>query len=68
VIERKAISRNPLAEQRAILCAQVAQDHKGKDILVLDLRDLTPIFDFFVIVTGTSRRPPECSSIFASAV
>jgi ribosome-associated protein len=56
VVERKATSRNPLAEQRAALCAQVAQDHKGKDIVVLDLRGLTPVFDFFVIVTGTSRR------------
>ncbi|MCS7045454.1 MAG: ribosome silencing factor [Gemmataceae bacterium] len=44
------------AEIRAVLAAQVAEDHKGKDILVLDLRGLSPLFDFFVIVTGTSRR------------
>jgi ribosome-associated protein len=49
-------ARNPFALERAFMCAQVAEDHKGKDILVLDLRDLTPIFDFFVIATGTSRR------------
>ena len=56
VAERQALTRNPPALERAILCAQTAQDHKGKDILVLDLRGLTPIFDFFVIATGSSRR------------
>ena len=56
VAEPKPNTRNAAAEARAILCAQVAEDHKGKDILVLDLRGLTPIFDFFVIATGTSRR------------
>jgi len=49
-------TRNESAVSRAILCAQTLADHKGKDILVLDLRGLTPIFDFFVIATGTSRR------------
>jgi len=41
---------------RACLCARVAADHKGRDIVVLDLRAITPLFDFFVIATGTSRR------------
>ena len=27
-----------------------------RDIVVLDLREVTPVFDFFVIATGTSRR------------
>ena len=56
VAENKANTRNESAVDRAILCARVAEDHKGKDILVLDLRGLTPIFDFFVIATGSSRR------------
>jgi ribosome-associated protein len=56
VAEPQAKTRNPVALERAILCAQTASDHKGKDILVLDLRGLTPIFDFFVIATGSSRR------------
>jgi ribosome-associated protein len=56
VAEPQAVTRNPVALERAILCAQTAQDHKGRDILVLDLRGLTPIFDFFVIATGSSRR------------
>ena len=56
VAETKHSTRNANAVNRAVLCAQVAEDHKGKDILVLDLRGLTPIFDFFVIATGQSRR------------
>jgi ribosome-associated protein len=34
----------------------VAADHKARDIIVLDLRSITPLYDFFVIATGTSRR------------
>jgi ribosome-associated protein len=36
--------------------AQTAHDNRGQNILVLDLREITPVFDFFVIATGTSRR------------
>jgi len=50
--------RHPLppALDRACLAAKVAADNKGTDVLVLDLREITPLFDFFVIATGTSRR------------
>jgi ribosome-associated protein len=34
----------------------VAEENKGRDILVLDMRALTPLYDFFVLVTGVSRR------------
>lgn len=46
----------PTALKRACLAAKVAADNKAQDIVVLDLRELTPIFDFFVIATGASRR------------
>jgi ribosome-associated protein len=46
----------PSALQRACLAAKTAADNKGQDILVLDLRGLTPLFDFFVISTAASRR------------
>lgn len=36
--------------------ARTAEDNEGRDIVVLDMRDLTPLFDYFVIATGTSRR------------
>ena len=31
-------------------------DNKGRDILVLDMRSVTPLYDFFVLSTGSSRR------------
>ena len=40
----------------ALAAARTAADNKGKDICVLDMRATTPIFDYFVIATGTSRR------------
>ena len=40
----------------ALAAARVASENLGRDIVVLDLREVTPVFDFFVIATGTSRR------------
>jgi ribosome-associated protein len=40
----------------ALTAARTAEDNRGRDIVVLDMRALTPIFDYFVIATGTSRR------------
>ena len=42
--------------QLALAAARTAEENKGTDILVLDMRSLTCMFDFFVIVSGTSRR------------
>jgi ribosome-associated protein len=44
------------AVERAALCARVAADNKGRDIVVLDMRALTPLYDFFVLASGGSRR------------
>ncbi len=41
---------------RAILCARVAEDNKGQDIIILDMRGLTSLFDYLVLATGASRR------------
>ena len=51
-----ATSRASVALDHACLVARLAGDHKARDILVLDMRGQTPLYDFFVIVTGTSRR------------
>jgi ribosome-associated protein len=40
----------------ACRCAQIADGFKGENTMVLDLTAITPIFDFFVLSTGTSRR------------
>ncbi|MFH1924109.1 MAG: ribosome silencing factor [Planctomycetota bacterium] len=42
--------------ERALVAARTADDNRGRDIVVLDLRELTTFFDYFVIATGTSRR------------
>ena len=41
---------------RACLCARVASDNKARDVVVLDMRAITPLYDFFVLSTGNSRR------------
>src|SRR5204862_147913 len=40
----------------ALAAAQVAHENRGADIILLDLREMTAVFDFFLLVTGTSRR------------
>ena len=40
----------------ARLVARISDDFRGKDILVLDMRPITPIVDFFVIATANSQR------------
>jgi len=44
------------AVERACLCARVAAENKASDVRVLDMRGITPLFDFFVLATGNSRR------------
>jgi ribosome-associated protein len=53
--------RAPAATQadaldRACLCARAAADNKARDVVVLDMRGVTPIYDFLVLTTGGSRR------------
>jgi ribosome-associated protein len=42
--------------ERAQAAARVADMNRGRDVVILDLREQTPMFDYFVVVTGTSRR------------
>ena len=41
---------------RALIAAQIAVDNRAQNVVILDLRELTPIFDYFIIASGTSRR------------
>ena len=41
---------------RALLAARTAEENRGAEIVLLDMRELTSLFDFFVIASGTSRR------------
>jgi len=40
----------------AQLCAGIADDSKGEDIVILDVRSLTYFTDYFVIMSGRSTR------------
>lgn len=42
--------------QVAMLAARTALENRGYDVQILDTRKDTPLFDYFVIATGTSRR------------
>lgn len=52
----RAADRPHRSLELAQAAAQIAHDNRGQDIVVLDLRELTSEFDFFVVATGTSRR------------
>ena len=48
--------RKITTRQLAIEAARIAYDRHGEDIVVLDLRGISPVADYFVIFTGTSGR------------
>jgi ribosome-associated protein len=57
-----SIGQHSLASQSgrslelAMAAARTASENRGRDITVLDMRELTAVFDYFVLATGTSRR------------
>ena len=44
------------ARELAVAAARAAHDANCEEILVLDLRGISPVTDYFVIATGTSDR------------
>ena len=54
--EKKNTAEIPPVFDRVIAAAKVAEENKGHDIVVLDIRELTNMFDYFLIVSGSSRR------------
>ena len=36
----------------ALTAARVAAESRGQDVKILDLREITQVFDYFVIATG----------------
>ena len=44
-----------MSEKLAKLCRDVALDKKADDVVILDLRDISTVADFFVICTGNSE-------------
>lgn len=43
------------AKKLALFCRKAADDKKAEDIVVLDVRKLSTVTDFFVIVSATSE-------------
>ena len=43
------------SKKLALLCREFADNRKAEDIVVLDVRDLSSVTDYFVIATGTSE-------------
>jgi len=52
----KPSSETPRSLQLALAAAKTAAENRATDVAVLDLREMTPLFDYFVLATGTSRR------------
>ena len=43
------------SKELALTCARLADNKKAENIILLDLRELSSIADYFVIVTGTNE-------------
>ena len=43
------------SKKLALLCRKLADDKKAEDILVLDVRKISSVTDYFVIASGTSE-------------
>ncbi len=50
------LSDPPRSLQLALAAARVVAENNGREIVILDMREMTEIFDYFVLATGTSRR------------
>jgi ribosome-associated protein len=54
--DRKKDADARAARKLAVEAARLASDSHASDVLVLDLRGISPVTDYFVIATGTSGR------------
>jgi len=43
------------SKQLALLCRELADNKKAEDIVILEVRELSSVTDYFVICTGTSE-------------
>jgi ribosome-associated protein len=51
---RTTRSETDASRELAVLAGCEAMDHKGRDVVLLDLRALTPATDWFVLASGES--------------
>jgi ribosome-associated protein len=55
-VARSAPDRLAAALEHARIAARIADDNRARQILLLDLRAVTPLVDYFVIASASSRR------------
>ena len=48
-------TKHPSAKEFAKFCAQIAEDRKAEDVIIIKIGDLSLVADYFVICTGTSH-------------
>ena len=56
ILARRLATKTDAARKWAIAAARLAHERNCEDIVVLDLRGVSPVTDYFVIATGTSDR------------
>jgi ribosome-associated protein len=54
--------------ENALVVTRIADDFKGANTLLLDMRGVTPIVDYFVITTATSNRQMKAMAEESSRV
>ena len=55
-LKREPTARSAVALDLAVQCAHTAEDNKARDIVILDMRAITPLYDYLLLCTGASRR------------
>lgn len=60
---RPETEASPSSLETALAIARVADEFRGQEIVVLDLRAVTPITDYFVIATATSGRQMQAMAV-----
>lgn len=53
---RKASAPDAESIENALIVARIADDFRGSNILLLDMRKITAIVDYFIIATVNSKR------------
>ncbi len=54
--EAASAQRPDRSLQLALTAARIAEENRGRDIVILDMRGQTSLFDYFVLASGSSRR------------
>ncbi len=44
------------SKKKALLCAKAAKDKKAEDIIILDVKNISSVADYFIICTAASGR------------